>query len=178
MKKILLLAIIALGTNSNGISQTTQTTPQYKVCMGKTYNGIKEIKLYEPKKVLSRNDTSLVLFLKFIAIQIDTSVRGEEFDVVPKSYKNVMIFSGLHGHQIFLAVMRSGETVILATSKKKMYGGVLVVEKDKWVIKNEKITVNGPNKSIGSNHGTFQFVSNNIYDVEFDDGLARDYKKQ
>lgn len=174
MKRIILLATIGIAS----LKTTAQVLPEYTVKMSKKIKAIESIVIYEPKTGLNQNDSALIIFLNFIAKEIDSTLVGEEFDIAPNNGKGVTVYGGLRHHNIFLATSRNGETVMLLMSDKMIYGGILTTKDDDGIIKKEKIVRTGMYAYIGENHGRFEFPTKKVFDVEFDDGLPMNYRKK
>jgi hypothetical protein len=121
-----------------------------------------------------------MLLTEFITRKLDATLINEEFKVCPDNGKGVAIIAGPR-HQIFFAVSRNGEQILLILGGRKPIGGILIANDDEWKLDSQQITENGIYTFIGGNnpiHGRFEFKTKQIADVEFDDGLPNNYKKK
>lgn len=128
---------------------------------------------------LGHLDTVFTALMRYITLEVDQTMQGEKFAVSDyKNNKGVIVFKGIT-HNIFFAMTRKSEQVVLIQSltKNSLKGGKLEIVGDSWKMSPDGLIQNIHNSKpgydyvyIGAKHGRFEIPAKNIWDTEYDDG--------
>ena len=127
----------------------------------------------------SQSDTLFTALMRYIATEVDSTMRGERFAISDyKNNKGVIVFKGAT-HNIFYTLTRKNEQVILIQNltKNSLKGGRLDIVGDDWKISPDGFIQNFHNSKpgydyiyMGVKHGRFEIPAKNMWDTEYDDG--------